>query len=508
MSTRKHPSRFRAVRPSPEGLEERRMLSTTISGVDGDGDTWTLRLVGPGALRVIRQPDSTGAPTPYDEPGQIDTIEIAGTFPLLTKLVGTVERGPDGDGRVFFQQLRQLSNRAQAVPNGNGLVAINLPNFWLGLTSATGVTTATVPSIEVPDGVNTLRFGGVDVTAFFGQDPSRALNRNNQNDRLTIDLGLPQHGGTRVVVDRMISDAQAAVGTGQPTQDSIAVTVDGRISLFQANEIVGNTQIPSQSFGTSGGTLVTSVTDPVQGITGQIGYVRVGGNATNFAVTTNDKMANFFVGGETNNVSILTPAGSRNLYFGKGLDTTTILTNSIQSLQANRGALNSRVISSRQIGQVVLGGDVSGTLIQSGYVQQLESVFQNPANIPDPVAQAGGRIHITIAGNVTESVIAASVEPFEGTFGGPFDLELPGGAIKGKIEGAIDNTDVTPESPNTAFYAGEVRVFSGPVIPPNVPEAPYPRPISPLKLPGVPNLASNNRYLNAAAARALSARRR
>jgi hypothetical protein len=166
------------------------------------------------------------------------------------------------------------------------------------------------------------------------------------------------------------------------------------------------------------------------------------------------------------------------------------------------------VISSRQIGQVVLGGDVAGTLIQSGYVQQLESVFQNPANIPDPVAQAGGRIHITIAGNVTESVIAASVEPFEGTFGGPFDLELPGGAIKGKIEGTIDNTDVTPESPNTAFYAGEVRVFSGPVIPPNVPEAPYPRPISPQKLPGVPSLSSNNRYLNAAAARALSARRR
>ena len=59
--------------------------------------------------------------------------------------------------------------------------------------------------------------------------------------------------------------------------------------------------------------------------TGQIGDVRVGGNATNFttlaeeyAMTTTPvegaldaKISNFFIGGETNNVMLIAPSGSR-----------------------------------------------------------------------------------------------------------------------------------------------------------------------------------------------------
>ena len=52
---------------------------------------------------------------------------------------------------------------------------------------------------------------------------------------------------------------------------------------------------------------------------GQIGFVRIGGNATNFStVLTNSQIANFYVGGETNNVNVLAPTSIRNLYFGRG----------------------------------------------------------------------------------------------------------------------------------------------------------------------------------------------
>ena len=500
MSTRKHPSRFRAIRPSAEGLEERQLLSGVISGVDGDGDTWTLKLIGPGALGVVRQNGPDGNPVPLASPGQIGAITVAGTDPLVSRLVGTVKRSATGDGRVFFQSLTELTNRSQQLGSGDGLLSIDMPHFWLGLTNSTGVTSTTEPTILIPDGVNSLRFGGVDVTAFFGQDPTKALNKNGQNNTVTVNLGLPQSGGTRVVVDRVVSDAQSSTSTaGVPTtnQDGVTFTVLGRLSLFQANEIAGNTKLPSANLGTSGGTTVQSLADTGTGVTGQIGNLRIGGNATNLSTITNDRISNYSVGGETNNISILAPNGSRNLYFGKGLDTATILTHSIENLQANRGALNSKVVSDRQIGEVVLGGDVVNTTIQSGYVQRLNQVLSNPANPPTDTAQAGGSIRIRIAGGVTNSVIAASTQPFNGTFGSSQDLRLPLGQIHAKIEGAIDNSTATPDSPNTAFYAQSVSLNRGPVIPPNVPEAPYPKSATPVKLPGitVPGPVSHTKFI-------------
>ena len=101
--------------------------------------------------------------------------------------------------------------------------------------------------------------------------------------------------------------------------------VSGRINLFQANEIDGNTTVAPAAASFTGGTIVTSLPDPTSGLIGQIGFVRVGGNATNFSVLTNSQIANFYVGGETNNVNVLAPTSIRDMYFGRGLDSTTIL---------------------------------------------------------------------------------------------------------------------------------------------------------------------------------------
>ena len=50
MSTRKPSPPNRSLRPAAEDLETRQLLSGVASGTDIDGDTWTLRLVGPGSL--------------------------------------------------------------------------------------------------------------------------------------------------------------------------------------------------------------------------------------------------------------------------------------------------------------------------------------------------------------------------------------------------------------------------------------------------------------------------
>lgn len=389
MST--HRTRSRALKPFPEGLESRKLLTKTITGQDADGDQWVLRLVGAGDLRVTKQADASGNIQSLASPSLIDTIEIAGPNPLATRLVGQVRRGPSGDGRVFFRSMTQLGGRSEGTSGNNGIYAIDIPDFFLGTTSTTAPTATTQPSISIPDGVVTLRFGGVDTT--FTPDDATALNTNNQSDAFTVNLGLPRTLGTSIIVTRVITDAQAGAGTtGAPTQDSVTFNVVGRLNQFQADAIVGNTQFPSSGFRGGGGTLVISQPEPLSAITGQIGFVRVGGNATNFSAQTNDKISNFYVGGETRNVQVLAPNGSRAILFGKGMDDVTILTHYIDSLQANRGAINSNVTVDRNVGRVTFGGDVIDTTFLSGVQQDLATVFtsqQAPTTAAPP--RTGGR---------------------------------------------------------------------------------------------------------------------
>src|SRR4051812_27496908 len=100
MSTPKRRPRSRALRPSAEALESRQLLSRLFTGLDSDGDRWSLRLIGPGQLRVTKQGGAE-----LSSASQIDTIRIAGTDLERTRLVGRVTRAAGGDGRVFFQNL-------------------------------------------------------------------------------------------------------------------------------------------------------------------------------------------------------------------------------------------------------------------------------------------------------------------------------------------------------------------------------------------------------------------
>ncbi len=506
MATTSRRPASRVFRPSTEGLESRKLLAKVLSGVDVDGDQWVLRLTGPGDLRVVNQPvengvDEDGFPifedVPLGQPGLIQEIGIGGTDPLDSRLTGTVTRGPEGDGRIYFQEFEQFNGQAVNVVAFNGVHIVDMPDFWLGRTSTdTPFAGTTAASLNIPDGVNTLRFGGVD--ASFTAPGGTPLNANGQNDLLVVRLGLPRSGGTDIVIEQSISTAQAPVGTSPtPTQDGVQFSVIGRLNEFQANEIIGDSRFPSGGFQGEGGTVVISSNgfepnavdagELTSTVTGQVGFARVGGNATNFSVESADKISNFYVGGETDNVQVLAPGGSRHVLFGRGMDTVRIYTQTIAVLQANRGAIGSQVLAQGLISQLLIGGDVVDTEVRSGYDLGLNTVLltQSPPD-PDPRAIAGGHIkNALIAGDVVDSIFVASVQPFEGQFGTPNDLLLTQGTIHAKVEGTINNTLAVPDAPGKAFFAKNLQVKTGPVVPPRVVEPPFPHEGAPPRGPRI-----------------------
>lgn len=536
------------------------MLSATVSGTDIDGDTWTLRLIGPGSLAVTKQNNAS-----LDSTTEINQITVAGAEPLVTRLIGQVTKGPNGDGKVFFQSLNELPSKTERLGGGQSLLSIVMPNFWLGTTTPVTSSTTTLPpapSITIPDGVNTLDFGGVDTTHDIENLPSTNTSSGSTNPHpttqsdvnpATVTLGLPLYGGTSIIIDQSISSTQPVTttptGSTTPTTTTIQFPVEfnvsGRLSLFQANSIVGDASNPSAQFkdlnpgSTStaiGGTFVvsgTSGTPPFLvngqlqgGLTGQIGNLRIGGNATNLTALAFDttgtggaRISNFSIGGETNNVLVVAPNGLRNAVFGLGMDKTEILTHAINTLAANRGALNSNVTVDRTISRATFGGNVVDSRILSGYAQNFTNIISTistgstttsgTTTFVPPLpqnAQTGGGMEVHVAGDVTNSVFAASVQPLINTtatpptltFGTPQDVPgvvvLPTGHIAAKVEGKINNgaiatsptdSNATVDRSGKAFYAKAADVKTGPVVPPNVPEPPYPGPKQPIHAPGL-----------------------
>lgn len=482
MSTPIHRRRSKGMRPVAEALETRQLLTKVIRGVDIDGDTWVLKLIGPGDFRVTTQND-----VPLNQPSLIEDITIAGGRTVETRLEGRVKRGEQGNGKVFFQNIFALNN--PPVPdvngiiridtNGRGLAAIDIPRFWMADTSGGTFTPSTgqpQSTIDVVGGVTSLRFGGVDTTAFAPPTTRGAT--------YAINLGLPQYAGTSIIVDEVISRNRPAATTGgQPLLDTVAFNVQGRLNLFQANAVRGDQTEPTGPYRgpNTGGTTVSSGTDPA-GTTGQIGFVRIGGEATNLTVDVSGPagspdfalISDFYIGGETNKVSVSAPGGMRNVKFGRGMDTVEISTRQIRHLVANRGANGSTVISNGPIGLASFGGDVIESRILSGFYDRSTSANQSID------VGGGGQITATVAGNIINSFFSASAVPLDDdgivNINDPTGFLQERGIIKGKYEGTIDNSLILPDTPDQAFFAMSRNVARGPVVPPNAPEAPFDSP--------------------------------
>ncbi len=544
--SKRNPTPLRTVRlrPRAEGLEARQLLTTQstvlplapvtghptaqVSGTDPSGAHWTLKLYGPGTLNVVDAAGNAFSKATANTPDLINTITVGGSVTSETRLVGTVTPAPNGDSNVYFQNLLVTPSGSQGrIDQGQvnnfrqqqlGIAAIDMPNFYMAHTSTTlPATTSPVHStaqlagyINIPGGVINLRFGGVDAT--YTPTGGTPLNQSGKSNEFVINLGLPIIIGTSVIVNSVTTTAQANTTAGAPAfQDMATFLVSGRLNLFQANTINGATGsglVPTQfAAQTPTGTLSPGGTFLIaqgsSGGTGQIGDVRVGGNATNFTTLVDEypitstpvegaldaKISNYFIGGETNNVLLIAPSGSRNVQFGLGMDNARINTLTIQNLKINRDMTNSEVTSTRVIQNLQIGGNVENSNIQAGYGQGLfedsaspaTSIFGSgtgafygdpPATISnhrlgiqsnqlEPFAMNGGLINGRIAGNIVNSIISASVDPnpsglatsyvdTSGTFvnknnpnfpfGAPSNLYLPRGQINLKFEGTVNNS--------------------------------------------------------------------
>lgn len=467
-------------------LEDRLVLSQVIQGVDIDGDQWFLRLVGPGQIRVINQPDATGTPAPLGTPALIQSIEIAGTAPLTSRLVGEVKPAAGGDGRVYFQTMSQFGGNSLTDNSNNGVYAIDIPDFWLGIT--TTATTAQRASIKITDGVNTLRFGGADFTVSPGGGLP-APSTNSLSDSAVVQLGVPSFLGTSIFVNKFVTDTKAGTSGGSPIQDSVLVEVIGRLNAFQASEIGGTATQPSTGFIGGGGTVVRSsgefVGEAIQStIVGAIGQVMIKGNATNLGVQSGTSIRRLNIGGETRSIYGLAIDGIRYGQFGLGMDDVTIHTHTMSRLEANRGAIGSEVTTTRQLGYFRTGGDVIDSTILSGVQQNLTSEFrQQSVTDSETPADLGGAIHALIGGSIVDSIFAASFEPFDSAYDSPYAMALTAGKIQAKVTGTIDNSTITPDQPNKAFYAQNVEQSRGPVTPPAAPSTPADSPAKFTKTP-------------------------
>jgi hypothetical protein len=457
-----------------DALEDRLVLSQVIQGVDIDGDQWFLRLVGPGQIRVINQPDGSGNPVPLGTPALIQSIELAGTAPLTSRLIGEVKKADGGDGKVWFQQLTQFGGDSLTDDSNNGVYGIDIPDFWLGITSS--ATTAQTALIKIDNGVNTLRFGGADFTA----SPGAGIASRSSNavaDSAVVQLGIPSYLGTSIFVDKFVTDTKAGTTAGTFIQDSVTVEVIGRLNAFQANEIGGTTTQPSTGFVGGGGTVVKSsgeyLGQAIQtSIVGAIGEVMVRGNATNFGVQSGTSIRRLNIGGETRGVFGLGVTGIRYAQFGLGMDDVVLHAHTMSRLEANRGAVGSEVKVSRQLGYFRTGGDVIDSVISSGLQQDLTAEFRQQTANSDTPAELGGAIHALIGGSIVDSVFAASFEPFNGEYDSAYAMALTGGKIEAKVTGTVDNTGITPYQPTKAFYAQNVEQSRGPVTPPMAPSTP------------------------------------
>ena len=328
------------------------------------GTSWTLTLYGPGTLNVVDKNGQAFTKANQNIPDDINTITVSGTVTAAEPARGqghlcaaglrrhgsssssspSITRGPTGSlippwSDPRWPLLRTASQRSIFPTSGWGIRAErHRPRTRISTRprplSAPRRPIKLVGGINAPEGVNTLRFGGVDTT--YTPAGGTPLNQTNQNNEFVINLGPPIAGGTSIIVNKVISDAGKSTASGTTTvfQDAVTFVVNGRINLFQANEIDGSTGtglVPTQFIQPAssttallpGGTyLVSDVGGGVS--TGQIGDIRIGGNVTNFTAmvlatdlftfpsadpATGPQVSNFFIGGETNNVILVAPAG-------------------------------------------------------------------------------------------------------------------------------------------------------------------------------------------------------
>ena len=267
--------------------------------------TWSTRTATPSPRRPRTRPES------------IDTITVGGSITIRDPAGRHGQsRHPTANANVYFQNLivtptgelgkidvGQVSNFRTSQ---NGIHAIDMPNFYLAHTETTKPEHAhrrstrrrcrPARSTSRRRDHASLRRRGRRLHAP-GRDAAEPDRARATSSRST---GPADRQGTSIIVNTVNTDAQANSTAGSPPSRTIATfLVTGRLNLFQANDdrrqhdlgpgAVSIRQLAPDHRLVAGRDLRDLAGR--RGRTGQIGDVRVGGNATNFTTFVDRRSA-------------------------------------------------------------------------------------------------------------------------------------------------------------------------------------------------------------------------
>jgi hypothetical protein len=435
----------------------------TLTGQDRQGDTWTLKLTGPGEIIVTDISPNDGV---LDD--ELNTIQLVGTSLTQSVLTGTVAPSPR-----IPSDATQLATVGTLEFNSliatTGVKTINLNGFILTdtVTPAGGTGLNASTTINLAGGVQNLSFEGIDARLPVSQDPV-PINVTIGNP--TTPLKIKPSIRIDHIYNTAYDDTSAAVPVGPLTTPTVDIVINGAAANL---DFVSITQQPNVSLLVPSSTIpvVNTPVDqippntaayqyrfPIVGTTGRtaiqttaVGSLKVNGSATNVTVSKAaqpfqnslsglNSLGKAQIGGVADAVALDVKGNIGGIKLAKGLGSPVGAnpnpiyygTPAANTGYPAAGLLGGQVVTEGSIGHIVAGA--STTFLQ---VPQDPTQIQNGLNEYTQTANRPGA-------SLTSSIIAA------------------GGSIgKTKIQGDLSSTEIKSGFNYDSYLAGSEATTTG-----------------------------------------------
>lgn len=469
-----------------------------VTGVDRQGDQWSITVHGPGSVIVTDTSPNDGI---LDD--EIDTIQLVGTSPTSTYVTGQTVASSrlQTDGVIFFDHL--------VAPQGVASIVLN--GFTLARTAVepAGELPGANPEIFLPGGVHDLQFHNIQVTndqatglnpieiiignsttpltvkpsiridSIFNTVFNSTVNTNPDTPQTTPTVNLVINGriqdlnivsSTAQVIDPALQFLAPTVGiTGRTAVRALAVD-DLRVSGSARNLTVSRRAVPfnngfsgierlgSATFGGNADAVGLDVAGPI----GRLQFFKGLGNptgtsvaATNFGQPVADigYPGRGFLGGLVTATrigsiavapanTVLQTSSEPDMIVQHRLGTTTYFP------RLGTALTNAAIVSSGSIGKTTVIGNSQNSEIKSGYHYPSFVAGLEPTRAPSQIQPVRYR------GDLINSAISATYRSVGTIYGRPDNIAGPG-RIRGNFQGVLVNTGQATPLVNTGagFFA-------------------------------------------------------
>jgi hypothetical protein len=358
---------------------------------DDDGDSYTLKLTGPGQMQFLPDdPDLNGE-------GPIGLVRLTGTDPAKSTLSIAVKTAPSGDGRVGINRIQGSGLKSISAAASNLVGTVDLTGLLGGLT---------IHDVKA----------GATVHALGSSSQKTTISAHVVVDNVAFNLG-----------SSIASFKAAAVGKSTiivPSMRSLSVKGDAR---YKPAPIRGDfnadltlTGDPTQSKSLSSATIAGNVSAATWNVTGDVGSMTVSGTVTGLNLTATGLM--------------------KKLKLGKVADATMVVHGAINSVKAIEWSAGR--LKAGSIGTLTVSGNLGAdlTVTGAGGYPAIGSATVSGV-VSGSTIQVNGTVRSFTAGRFVDSNLFVgftpdSADPFTG---GSF---LPGATLSNfRATGLKNSTD-------------------------------------------------------------------